>query len=62
MGSPPVARVSVCYGSTGAIPIDGGVPLIVDGTVVGAVGVSGGSGEQDGHVAQAGAVGASAVQ
>ena len=27
---------------TGAIPIDGGVPIIVDGTVVGAVGVSGG--------------------
>jgi glc operon protein GlcG len=47
---------------TGAIPIDGGVPIIVDGKVVGAVGVSGGSGEQDGHVAQAGAVGASAVQ
>ena len=47
---------------TGAIPIDGGVPIIVDGKVVGAVGVSGGSCEQDGHVAQAGAVGASAVQ
>ena len=47
---------------TGAIPIDGGVPIIVDGKVVGAVGVSGGSGEQDGHVAQAGAVGASAIK
>lgn len=40
---------------TGAIPIDGGVPIIVDGKVVGAVGVSGGSGEQDGQVAKAGA-------
>ncbi len=33
----------------------GGVPLKRDGTVVGAVGVSGGSGEQDHAVAQAGA-------
>jgi uncharacterized protein GlcG (DUF336 family) len=32
---------------TGAIPIDGGVPIIMDGKVIGAVGVSGGSGEQD---------------
>jgi uncharacterized protein GlcG (DUF336 family) len=40
---------------TGAIPIDGGVPIIVDGKVVGAVGVSGGSGAQDGQVAKAGA-------
>jgi glc operon protein GlcG len=43
---------------TGAIPIDGGVPLIVDGKLIGAVGVSGGSGEQDGQVAKAGAVAA----
>jgi glc operon protein GlcG len=42
---------------TGAIPIDGGVPIIVDGKLIGAVGVSGGSGDQDGHVAKAGAVG-----
>jgi uncharacterized protein GlcG (DUF336 family) len=40
---------------TGAIPIDGGVPIIVDGKLIGAVGVSGGSGEQDGQVAKAGA-------
>lgn len=40
---------------TGAIPIDGGVPIIVDGKLVGAVGVSGGSGDQDGQVAKAGA-------
>ncbi len=40
---------------TGAIPIDGGVPIIVDGKIIGAVGVSGGSGEQDGQVAKAGA-------
>lgn len=33
----------------------GGVPLVRDGVVVGAVGVSGGSGEQDQSVAEAGA-------
>ena len=33
----------------------GGVPLRRDGTVVGAIGVSGGSGEQDHAVAEAGA-------
>lgn len=33
----------------------GGVPLMRDGQVVGAVGVSGGSGEQDHSVAEAGA-------
>jgi uncharacterized protein GlcG (DUF336 family) len=40
---------------TGAIPIDGGVPIILDGKVIGAVGVSGGSSDQDGQVANAGA-------
>ena len=40
---------------TGAIPIEGGVPLIVGGKLVGAVGVSGGSGDQDSHTAQSGA-------
>jgi len=43
---------------TGAIPIDGGVPIIVDGKLIGAVGVSGGSGDQDGLVAKAGPVAA----
>jgi len=40
---------------TGAIPIDGGVPIIVDGKLIGAVGVSGGAGDQDGRTAIAGA-------
>ena len=40
---------------TGAIPIDGGVPIIQDGKVIGAIGISGGSGEQDGQTAVAGA-------
>jgi len=39
----------------GAVPLDGGIPIIVNGEVIGGVGVSGGSGEQDGIVARAGA-------
>jgi uncharacterized protein GlcG (DUF336 family) len=37
---------------TGALAIDGGELLIVDGRIVGAIGVSGGSGVQDGQVAR----------
>jgi uncharacterized protein GlcG (DUF336 family) len=37
---------------TGALAIDGGELLIVDGRIVGAIGVSGGSGAQDGQVAR----------
>jgi glc operon protein GlcG len=33
----------------------GGVPLVADGRTVGAIGVSGGSSEQDVHIAEAGA-------
>ncbi|MEP6961596.1 MAG: heme-binding protein, partial [Acidobacteriota bacterium] len=40
---------------TGAVPVEGGIPLIVDGKVIGAVGASGGSSDQDGRTAQAGA-------
>ena len=39
----------------GAIPVEGGVPIVVDGQVVGAVGVSGVTSQQDAQVAQAGA-------
>jgi glc operon protein GlcG len=39
----------------GAIPVEGGVPLIVDGHIVGAIGVSGDTSEHDGVCAQAGA-------
>jgi uncharacterized protein GlcG (DUF336 family) len=38
----------------GANAVEGGLPLVVDGKIVGAVGVSGGSAEQDGVVAKAG--------
>jgi len=37
------------------IPFEGGIPLVVDGKVIGAIGVSGGAADQDGQVAQAGA-------
>jgi uncharacterized protein GlcG (DUF336 family) len=36
------------------IPVEGGVPLIADGKVVGALGVSGGTSPQDSAVAKAG--------
>lgn len=39
----------------GAIPAEGGVPIVVAGKIVGGVGVSGGSGAQDGQTAVAGA-------
>ena len=39
----------------GAVPVEGGVPLVVDGRVVGAIGVSGGTSEQDGVCAAAAA-------
>jgi len=40
---------------TGAIPNEGGVPIVVDGKIVGAIGVSGASVAQDGRVANTGA-------
>jgi glc operon protein GlcG len=39
----------------GASPLEGGIPIIVDGNVVGAIGVSGATSVQDGQVAKAGA-------
>jgi uncharacterized protein GlcG (DUF336 family) len=42
-------------GLPGAVPLEGGIPLIVDGKIIGAVGVSGGTSPQDGVCAQAGA-------
>jgi len=39
----------------GAAPLEGGIPLVRDGKIVGAIGVSGGSSAQDGQVAKAGA-------
>jgi glc operon protein GlcG len=39
----------------GAIPVEGGVPILVDGKIVGAIGLSGGTSAQDGQCANAGA-------
>ena len=39
----------------GISAIEGGVPIIQDGKIIGAIGVSGGSAAQDGQVAMAGA-------
>ncbi len=38
----------------GVTPVEGGIPLLADGKVIGAIGVSGGSSQQDAQVAQAG--------
>jgi uncharacterized protein GlcG (DUF336 family) len=38
----------------GAIPVEGGLPLISNGEIVGAIGLSGSSSENDGLCAQAG--------
>jgi glc operon protein GlcG len=37
----------------GAMPVEGGVPLLVDGKIVGGLGVSGGTAEQDGQCCKA---------
>jgi uncharacterized protein GlcG (DUF336 family) len=42
-------------GLEGAVPIEGGVPLVIDGKIVGAIGLSGGSAQQDNQCATAGA-------
>ena len=42
-------------GMNNLVPLDGGIPLIRDGAVVGAIGVSGMRSDQDAQVAQAGA-------
>lgn len=39
---------------TGAIPIEGGVPITIGGEIIGAIGVSGGTSPQDAQVAIAG--------
>jgi glc operon protein GlcG len=38
----------------GVVATEGGIPLTVDGKIIGAIGVSGGTSAQDGTVAQAG--------
>jgi uncharacterized protein GlcG (DUF336 family) len=42
-------------GLPGVVPLEGGVPLLLDGKIVGAVGVSGATSAQDAQCAKAGA-------
>jgi glc operon protein GlcG len=42
-------------GLRGAVPLEGGEPIISGGKLVGAIGASGGTAQQDGQVAKAGA-------
>ena len=42
-------------GLQGAVPVEGGVPIIADGKIIGAIGVSGANSDQDGQCAVAGA-------
>ena len=46
---------TAALGLPGVVPIEGGLPLLVDGQVIGAIGVSGATSQQDGVVAKAGA-------
>src|SRR6266403_2260716 len=39
----------------GATPLEGGIPIVADGKIIGALGVSGGTAPQDGQVAKVGA-------
>ena len=40
-------------GLDGAVPVEGGVPLVIGGAIVGAIGVSGGTSQEDGVCAKA---------
>jgi glc operon protein GlcG len=41
-------------GLEGAVPIEGGLPILLEGKIIGSIGLSGGSSEQDGIAAKAG--------
>ena len=41
-------------GARNALPMEGGVPFIKDGEIIGGIGVSGMSSDQDAQVAEAG--------
>ena len=48
-----LAGRNVLLALPGAIPIEGGLPIVVDGQYLGGIGVSRGSSDQDGIVAKA---------
>jgi uncharacterized protein GlcG (DUF336 family) len=41
-------------GIEGAVPVEGGLPIVIGEKIVGAIGVSGGTSQQDGQCAKAG--------
>jgi glc operon protein GlcG len=41
-------------GILGAVPVEGGLPIVINGAVAGAIGMSGGTSQQDGQCSQAG--------
>jgi uncharacterized protein GlcG (DUF336 family) len=45
----------IVLGLRGAVPVEGGLPIVVDGKLIGALGVSGGSSAEDEVCAEAGA-------
>jgi glc operon protein GlcG len=45
---------NLLLGVPNIVPVEGGLPLLIDGQVIGAIGVSGGTPQQDGLVAKAG--------
>jgi uncharacterized protein GlcG (DUF336 family) len=42
-------------GLSGAVPVEGGVPLVAEGKIIGAIGLSGDTSDHDGQCANAGA-------
>jgi glc operon protein GlcG len=42
-------------GLEGAVPVEGGIPIVIEGKIVGAIGMSGGTSAQDAQCAQVGA-------
>lgn len=50
-----LGKGNLSYLKLNALPFEGGIPIMVDGKVIGAIGVSGGTAAQDGQVAKAGA-------
>ena len=45
----------IVLGLKGAVPVEGGLPIVVDGKLIGALGISGGSSAEDEVCAEAGA-------
>ncbi len=44
-----------CFALEGLTPLEGGLPIVVDGKIVGGIGVSGVASKDDAQIAQAGA-------